>query len=72
MRNYTLAVSVLAMATGLSAGGAMAAGKLNLYCSAQEDWCQLVARSFEETSGIDVDMTRNYRVKPSRKSRPRK
>lgn len=58
MRNYTFAASILALYTGLSAGGAMAAGKLNLYCSAQEDWCQLIARSFEEASGIDVDMTR--------------
>jgi len=58
MRNFTLAASVLALATGLSASGAMAAGKLNLYCSAQEDWCQLMARSFEEKTGIDVDMTR--------------
>lgn len=58
MRNYTLAASALAVSTALSAGGAMAAGKLNLYCSAQEDWCQLMARSFEEATGVDVDMTR--------------
>jgi iron(III) transport system substrate-binding protein len=58
MRNYTLAASVLALSTGLSAGGAVAASKLNFYCSAQEEWCQLVARSFEEFSGVDVDMTR--------------
>jgi iron(III) transport system substrate-binding protein len=58
MRNTTLAASVLALSTGLSAGGAMAAGKLNFYCSAQEEWCQLMVRSFEEFSGIDVDMTR--------------
>jgi iron(III) transport system substrate-binding protein len=36
----------------------MADGKLNFYCSAQEEWCQLMARSFEEFSGVDVDMTR--------------
>ena len=35
-----------------------AADKLTLYCSAQEDWCQLMARSFEEATGIDVNMTR--------------
>ncbi len=34
------------------------ADKLTLYCSAQEDWCQLMARSFEEATGIDVNMTR--------------
>lgn len=34
------------------------AAKLTLYCSAQEDWCQLMARGFEEATGIDVNMTR--------------
>ena len=42
----------------LVTAGAAAADKLTLYCSAQEDWCQLMARSFEEATGIDVDMTR--------------
>ena len=34
------------------------ADKLTLYCSAQEDWCQLLARSFEDATDIDVNMTR--------------
>jgi iron(III) transport system substrate-binding protein len=34
------------------------AQKLTLYCSAQEDWCQLMARGFEAESGIKVNMTR--------------
>ncbi len=38
--------------------GAAQAAKMTLYCSAQEDWCQLMARSFEDATGIDVDMTR--------------
>ncbi len=46
-----------AVAMTVTAGAAQAA-KLTLYCSAQEDWCQLMARSFEEATGIDVDMTR--------------
>jgi len=50
-----LCTSALAMV--VSVGTAQAA-KLTLYCSAQEDWCQLMARSFEDASGIDVDMTR--------------
>ena len=37
---------------------AVAAEKLNYYCSAQEDWCQLMARGFEEATGIKVNMTR--------------
>lgn len=32
--------------------------ELTYYCSAQEDWCQLMARSFEAATGIDVNMTR--------------
>ncbi|WP_432759678.1 ABC transporter substrate-binding protein [Defluviimonas sp. SAOS-178_SWC] len=42
----------------LSAGMAEAAGKLSLYCAAQEEWCQVMARGFEDATGIDVDMTR--------------
>lgn len=35
-----------------------AAEKLTLYCSAQEEWCQLMATGFEEATGITVNMTR--------------
>ncbi|TCS59899.1 ABC transporter substrate-binding protein [Primorskyibacter sedentarius] len=42
----------------ISAASASYADKLTLYCSAQEDWCQLMARSFEDATGIDVNMTR--------------
>ena len=52
---YTILLSLFAIA--VSAGSAQAA-KLTYYCSAQEDWCQLMARSFEEATGIDVNMTR--------------
>ena len=47
--------SVVALTSGMSAAQA---DKLTLYCSAQEDWCQLMARSFEDATGIDVNMTR--------------
>ena len=40
------------------AGPAMAAEKLTYYCSAQEDWCQLMANGFEDATGIKVNMTR--------------
>lgn len=49
----TFAGSLIAIAASATASQAM-----TLYCSAQEDWCQLMARSFEEATGIDVDMTR--------------
>jgi iron(III) transport system substrate-binding protein len=58
MKYLASSISVAAMAIGLTAGQANAAGKLNLYCSAQEDWCQLMAKEFEKTSGIKVNMSR--------------
>jgi len=48
-----LAAAALVCTTGVSR-----AADMTLYCSAQEDWCQLMARSFEEATGIDVNMTR--------------
>lgn len=47
--------SMIALAMSINASHA---DKLTLYCSAQEDWCQLLARSFEDATGIDVNMTR--------------
>ena len=57
MKNLsTLAItSIVALTAGVSAAQA---DKLTLYCSAQEDWCQLMARSFEDATGVDVNMTR--------------
>lgn len=34
------------------------ADSLTFYCSAQEEWCQLMANGFTDATGIDVDMTR--------------
>jgi len=48
-------LTLVAMALGT---GAAQADRLTLYCSAQEEWCQVMARGFEEATGIDVDMTR--------------
>ena len=51
--------TLLAAAFTLAASTTYAnAAKLTFYCSAQEDWCQLMARGFEEATGIDVNMTR--------------
>ena len=57
MKNFKRLVipSLIAIAASVSAAQAE---KLTLYCSAQEDWCQLMARSFEDATGIDVNMTR--------------
>ena len=56
MKFYTLIVAGV-MGLSISASAASAA-KLTFYCSAQEDWCQLMARSFEDATGINVNMTR--------------
>ena len=42
----------------LAFGTAAQADKLTLYCSVQEDWCQLVSKEFEAATGIEVSMTR--------------
>ena len=55
MKKVTTALAGSLFALAASAGASQA---LTLYCSAQEEWCQIMARSFEEATGIDVDMTR--------------
>ena len=57
MKTIKLSAAASLAALMVSAGAA-SADNLTLYCSAQEDWCQLMARSFEDATGIDVDMTR--------------
>ncbi len=50
---------LMSTALALTAGVTTAqADKLTFYCSAQEDWCQLMANSFQDATGIDVSMTR--------------
>ena len=51
------AIALLALAGSLSQP-LLAAEKLTYYCSAQEDWCQLMAKGFEEATGVKVSMTR--------------
>ena len=52
---YAFGASVFALTVS---AGAVQADKLTLYCSAEEDWCQVMARGFEDATGIDVNMTR--------------
>ena len=42
----------------LSGSGAAYAESLTLYCAADEAWCQQIKTTFEEKTGITVDMTR--------------
>lgn len=55
---YSRLAATTGLALSLFAGNALAAEKLTYYCSAQEDWCQLMAKGFEEATGIKVNMTR--------------
>ena len=52
-----LSISVILAAMSFSTS-AFAADKLTFYCSAQEDWCQLMTQEFSAATGIKVNMTR--------------
>ncbi len=58
MKRFYLTCASLAAITWVAGVSAQAADKLTLYCSAQEDWCQLMANGFEKDTGIKVNMTR--------------
>ena len=47
MTRFGLMTASIVFAAGLATQAA-AAEKLTLYCSTEEDWCQVMARGFEE------------------------
>lgn len=58
-------VSIGSLLAGFAAIGALAAastvraeGNLTVYCSVQEEWCQLMVNEFQKATGITVAMTR--------------
>ncbi len=56
MKKYiTMFIAGLAMS---ASSAALGADKLTFYCSAQEDWCQLMTKEFSAATGIKVNMTR--------------
>ena len=55
LKTTAAAVGLLSILMGSTA---YAADKLTYYCSAQEDWCQLMANGFQDATGIKVNMTR--------------
>ena len=57
MKIHAIAPLALVAMTSFAASSVSAAN-MTLYCSAQEEWCQLMARGFEDATGINVDMTR--------------
>jgi iron(III) transport system substrate-binding protein len=52
--SITLSIALLAWTTS----GAPAAERLTLYCSPQEEWCQVMVTAFEKETGASVAMTR--------------
>ncbi len=56
-RFFSVGLAATAIALAYSPAS-LAKNKLTYYCSAQEDWCQLMAREFEKETGIRVAMTR--------------
>ena len=58
MSNHVRLAAAGLMLSVLVSTNVLAAEKLTYYCSAQEDWCQLMAKGFEEETGIKVNMTR--------------
>jgi iron(III) transport system substrate-binding protein len=54
-----LALAGSAVLAGLTANSPAAAqGNLVVYCSPQEEWCQLMVNEFQKATGISVSMTR--------------
>jgi iron(III) transport system substrate-binding protein len=52
------AVAVTALSATLAIDHAKAEGNLTVYCSVQEEWCQLMVNEFQKETGITVAMTR--------------
>ncbi len=57
MMKRTFAIAVFGLSV-ISAQGVQAANSLNVVCSAEQSWCDLMARGFSDQSGIDVAMVR--------------
>jgi iron(III) transport system substrate-binding protein len=52
------AMAATALSATLAIGHAKAEGNLTVYCSVQEEWCQLMVNEFQKATGITVAMTR--------------
>lgn len=55
MKHYT--ISALALAAVMTAGAAQAQS-LNVVCSNEQAWCDLMAQNFKIDTGIDAAMVR--------------
>jgi iron(III) transport system substrate-binding protein len=57
-RAFCTSISLIALSSLVAAATAHADGSLTVYCTVQEEWCQLMVNEFERETGIDVAMTR--------------
>ncbi len=58
MRFSIAAAGLILAGTFAAATPAQAEGNLTVYCSPQEEWCQLMVNEFQKATGITVAMTR--------------
>ena len=58
VRSVLVALALVGAAVACRPGEARRPRRLTLYCSAQHEWCELVARRFEQASGARVSMIR--------------
>lgn len=58
MRFSVAAAGLILAGTFAAAAPAQVEGNLTVYCSPQEEWCQLMVNEFQKATGITVSMTR--------------
>ncbi|WP_136656861.1 ABC transporter substrate-binding protein [Nitratireductor sp. XY-223] len=56
--NFRLGASIAVLGLALSGQQALSADNLNVVCSNEQDWCDLMVNAFEGKTGIDVAMVR--------------
>ena len=49
--------ALVAFALGAAAAGAAAQGQINIICSVQAEWCNLMSTVYSRTTGVKVNMT---------------
>ena len=53
----TLRILVATLAAGLCAGGAQAADQVNIICSVQAEWCNMIGSVYARTTGTKINIT---------------
>ena len=53
----TIRILAASMAVGFSMGGAQAADQVNVICSVQADWCNMISTVYARTTGTKINVT---------------